>query len=236
MSQKSIYGQFCPLAMAAEFLCKRWTVLILRELLLGSVAFNDISRGVARMSRTLLSKRLKELELRGLVKKVIKPNNRNTCYELTVSGRSLSSVVFGIADWSQEWLHIEPSLEQVDPDHLLWSIRRSAQCISALPDPFIVHIFFPEQDTNHQNGWLIFENDSVELCIIDQDFDADVQIEASAETLTRIYMGWSSFSEMHESGKLILRGAKKYTKLAQQWFGRSRLANIKKQPMKLRVS
>ncbi|MBV1907980.1 MAG: helix-turn-helix transcriptional regulator [Kangiellaceae bacterium] len=236
MSDKPVYGQFCPLAMAAEFLCKRWMVLVLRELLLGSVTFNDIGRGVARMSRTLLSQRLKELEQRGLVKKIVKSNQRDTLYELTVSGRSLSSVVFGMAEWSQEWLHIEPSVEKVDTDHLLWSIRRSARPLVSLPETFIVHIFFPEQEPSHQNGWLIIEAKSVELCIADHGFDVDVQIEASAETLTKVYMGWIGFADAVASEELILHGPKLYTELAEEWFGRSRLAEIKKQPRELRVS
>ncbi len=236
MKSKSAYGQFCPLAMAAEFLCKRWTILILRELLLGSVSFNDISRGVARMSRTLLSKRLKELEFRGLVKKVVKSNNRDTCYELTVSGKSLSVVVFGMAEWSQEWLHIEPSLENVDADHLMWSIRRSARYHPDLPSTFIVHIFLSDQDAQHQNGWLIFEDGEIDLCIIDHDFEVDVQIDTTAVVLTKVWMGWSHFSDAVESGELKLKGPSAYTKIALKWLGQSRLASINKQPEELRVS
>ena len=83
MSSKTIYGQFCPLAMAVEFLCSRWTMLIFRELLLGSCSFNDISKGVARMSRTLLSDRLKELTDRGLITKQLTGKSRHPQYQLT---------------------------------------------------------------------------------------------------------------------------------------------------------
>ena len=188
------------------------------------------------MSRTLLSKRLKELEQRGLINKVVKRNQRDTYYELTISGRSLSTVVFGMADWSQEWLHIEPALEDVDTDHLLWSIRRSARYHPDLPHKFIAHIFFPDQKPQHQNGWLIFEDGEVELCIVDNDYEVDVQIEASGVTLTKVYMGWSQFDEEVNSGNLILRGPEKYTRSAEKWIGQSRLAGIKQQPKELRVS
>ena len=94
MSSKPSYHQFCPLAMAAEFLCSRWTMLILRELLLGSHSFNDISRGVARMSRTLLSARLKELTERGIITKEDVKSSAHAQYRLTPAGESLSSVVF----------------------------------------------------------------------------------------------------------------------------------------------
>jgi DNA-binding HxlR family transcriptional regulator len=236
MDEKSSYGQFCPLAMAAEFLCTRWTILVLRELLLGSVTFNDISRGVSRMSRTLLSKRLKELERRGIVKKTVEANQRDTHYELTIAGQSLSSVVFGMADWSQEWLHIEPSLKDLSVDHLLWSLRRSANYHPDLPEKFIVHLFFPEQPEVKRNGWLIFESDKVDLCIIDHGFEVDVQIEVSAETMTKVFMGWQEFSHAEKKGDLKLKGPKQFTRNAASWLGQSRLAIIKKQPLELRVS
>src|SRR5438105_14848365 len=60
MAQGS-YKQFCPVAMAAEILCTRWTVVLLRELIAGSTRFNDLRRGVPRMSPSLLSQRLKAL-------------------------------------------------------------------------------------------------------------------------------------------------------------------------------
>lgn len=236
MSSNITYGQFCPLAMAAEFLCKRWMMLILRELLLGSVSFNEISRGVARMSRTLLSKRLKELEQRGLVTKRIHNNQRDTQYTLTTSGKSLGSVVFGMADWSQEWLHMEPSLENLDVDHLTWSIRRSARVHPDLPSPFIAHILLSDQSKTHQNAWLIFDNETVELCIKDHDFEVDVQIVATTESLTKVYLGWSNFPDEIAKKQISMFGLKRYTSIADQWLGQSRLANIKKQPRDLRVS
>jgi DNA-binding HxlR family transcriptional regulator len=61
------YNQFCPVAMAAEILGSRWTLVLLRELLAGSTRFNELRRGVPRMSPALLSKRLKDLEAAGIV-------------------------------------------------------------------------------------------------------------------------------------------------------------------------
>jgi len=61
------YNQFCPVAMAAEILCTRWTIIVLRELVAGSTRFNELRRGVPRMSPALLSKRLKDLEAVGMV-------------------------------------------------------------------------------------------------------------------------------------------------------------------------
>ena len=236
MNKKSSYGQFCPLALAAEFLCSRWTILILRELLVGSKSFNDISRGVARMSRTLLSARLKELTERGIVTKQLKGDSRHAEYHLTKAGEALGSVVFGMADWSQEWLQLEPSLENLDADHLFWSLRRCAIPHKDLPNPFIVHIYLTDQTKKHQNAWLVFKDNEVELCIVDHNYDVDVQIEATTENLTRLFMGWSDFSESIRKKNVQLHGSRKYTDIAHKWLGRSRLATISKQPDELLVS
>jgi DNA-binding HxlR family transcriptional regulator len=236
MSSRNSYGQFCPLALAAEFLCSRWTMLILRELLLGSKSFNDISKGVARMSRTLLSARLKDLTERGIMIKALPENGRHAEYHLTNAGAALSSVVFGMADWSQEWLQLEPSLENIDADHLLWNLRRSARPHPSLPNPFVVHIYLSEQPKEHQNSWLVFKDNEVELCIIDHDFAVDVQIEATTRNLTKLYMCWSEVAAAIKSKEVVLRGPSCYTNIAQEWLGRSRLADIKKQPAEQLVS
>ena len=65
----SSYNQFCPVAMASEILGSRWTIVLLRELCAGSTRFNDLRRGVPRMSPALLSKRLKELEEQGVLRR-----------------------------------------------------------------------------------------------------------------------------------------------------------------------
>ena len=70
MQASGSYGQFCPVAMAAEIVCTRWTALVLREMFAGSTRFNDLRKGLPRMSPTLLSKRLKELEADGIVQRV----------------------------------------------------------------------------------------------------------------------------------------------------------------------
>ena len=141
MNHNSPYGQYCPLAMSSEFLCNRWTMLVLRELLFGSTGFNDISRGVPRMSRTLLSNRLKDLVERGIISRQTKQVGGQIHYKLTVAGQALGPVVMSMANWGQEWLVIEPSVENVDVGFLMWDIRRNAVPMPELPNQFIVEFF-----------------------------------------------------------------------------------------------
>lgn len=232
MSKTGSYGQYCPLALAAEFVCTRWSVLILRELMFGASSFNDISRGVSRMSRTLLSTRLKEFKSRGLITKQ-KQKHTYDQYQLTPAGHALCAVVKDMAMWSQEWLQIEPSLLDIDADHLMWNIRRSAKPHPELPTPFVVNFYMPEQKPKFQHTWLVFTQNEIELCIIDNNFNVDVQIEASVETLTKVYMGWQALNDAIQSKHLILRGKSQYLKLTSMWMGRSGLADIKRQPANL---
>lgn len=146
------YGQYCPLAMASEILCNRWTILVLRELLFGSTSFNDISRGVPRMSRTLLSKRLKELVQ---IAVIIKTTN--------LKGKALESVIIGMAGWGQEWLQTAHSLEDLDPRFLMWDIMRNAKNIEILPNPFIAHIHLSDVEDGLGDYWLVFEDECVDL-------------------------------------------------------------------------
>ncbi len=229
------YGQYCPLAMASEFLCNRWTLLIFRELLFGSTNFNDISRGVPRMSRTLLSTRLKELAHIGLIIRHEKRSTGQIEYALTQAGQALEPIVYSMACWGQEWLETEPSLENLDASFLMWDIRRNINIHPVLPDPFIVHFFLTDVAENKSEHWLIFENNEIDLCYINRGFSADVKIEVSAKTLTKIWMGWEDFDLAIKDKSLKLSGNKEYTDIAALWLGSSSVAHIKKRDEQLQV-
>jgi DNA-binding HxlR family transcriptional regulator len=125
-SERGSYGQFCPVAMAAEIFCNRWTALVMRELLCGTTRFNELRRGVPRMSPTLLSKRLKELEEAGVI--VAVPTNQYGVvdYKLTEAGEDLRGIVMALGFWGQRWVESTLSLKNLDPGLLMWDMRRTA--------------------------------------------------------------------------------------------------------------
>lgn len=229
------YGQYCPLAMSAEFLCNKWTMLLLREFLFGSKNFNDLSRGVPRMSRTLLSRRLKELVEIGIITRTENDNKNHTEYKLTEAGQALGPVVMSMASWGQEWLSIEPSLENIDASLLMWDIRRNTVPLAELPDPFIVHIFLTDVPENKSNHWLVYEKGNIDLCYVDKGFNVNVLIEVAAVKLTKIWMGWEDFQDAIDNEDMVLKGPKEYINLALKWFGQSSVSHIKKQPPLSRV-
>ncbi|RMF19681.1 MAG: transcriptional regulator [Gammaproteobacteria bacterium] len=220
--------------MSAEFLCTRWTLLILRELLFGSTSFNDISRGVPRMSRSLLSSRLKELIEVGVLEKR-EGGSGQSCYQLTPAGMALESVVLSMAGWGQKWLKVGPSLEALDVGLLMWDIRRNVKPMAALPNPFIVEFCLSGVPENQSRHWLVFKDDVVDLCHIDHGFDVDVVIEVEARKLTRVWMGWENMQAAIDRGEMQLKGRREYTQIACQWLGCSRVAKISKVPEAMRI-
>src|SRR6201995_3983983 len=93
------YQQLCPVAMAAEILCTRWTIVVLREMFAASPRFNELRRGVPRMSPALLSRRLKELEDSGIVSRAPSESSGVSEYHLTEAGRELRPLVEAFGIW-----------------------------------------------------------------------------------------------------------------------------------------
>ncbi|NNF02836.1 MAG: helix-turn-helix transcriptional regulator, partial [Rhodothermales bacterium] len=85
------YGQYCPLALATELLCQRWTILVISRLMDGCSTFSEIHRGVPRISPSMLSQRLKKLEEEGLLTK--RKLTKGYSYHLTEAGESLTEIV-----------------------------------------------------------------------------------------------------------------------------------------------
>jgi DNA-binding HxlR family transcriptional regulator len=220
----SAYKQFCPVAMAAETLCTRWTMLILRELLAGSTRFNDLRRGVPRMSPTLLSQRLKELEQAGIVERRAVPGEKGTFdYRLTESGRELKPVVEAMGFWGQRWVETRLSLKNLDPSLLMWDMRRNFNP-SPLPERRVVIQFLyrglPEAK---RRWWLVIDADgAVDLCWIDPGFEVDLYVSTDLRTMTAIWMGATTVER--ESSRIELVGDRALADTMQTWLGLSPFA------------
>lgn len=228
MDQNGSYGQYCPLSKTAEILSNRWTMLLLRELLFSSSTFNDLSRGLPLMSRSLLASRLKRLVEIGILDHSEGAHSIHRQYKLTEAGRELEPVVVTMAKWGQKWLKTNPSIENVDVTLLMWNIRQNTNPLSVLPNPFTVCFYLTDVPENNSQHWLVYENNEVDLFYIDKNLKTDVSIEVSAKKLTKIWMGWDDFDEAIKSEELIIEGPRKYTKITKKWLGQNSLAHIKK--------
>jgi len=224
------YQQFCPVAMAAEILCTRWTVVLLRELVAGSSRFNELRRGVPRMSPALLSKRLRELEGAGVVTREMRPEAQGTeAYSLTQAGRDLQPVIEAIGIWGQKWVETEPSLENLDPELLMWDMRRNLDTDPVPDRRVVIEFIYPELPEAQRKWWLIVETDrTVDLCHIDPGFDVDLYATVDLRTMTQIWMGLRSVSDAVDREALVLVGSQDLIRSMQSWLGLSPFARQEK--------
>jgi DNA-binding HxlR family transcriptional regulator len=218
------YNQFCPIAMAAEVLCTRWTMVLIRELIAGSTRFNDLRRGVPKMSPTLLSQRLKELEAAGIItRRELKSERGVFEYQLTEAGRDLRPVVEAIGFWGQKWIEAQLTLRNLDPSLLMWDMRRNLNP-TPLPDRrTVIQFLYPELPLSKRSWWLVVESGGdVDLCWSDPGFEVDLYVSTNLRTITAIWMGLTTVQKEQE--KIALTGNREIASTMQTWLGLSPFA------------
>jgi DNA-binding HxlR family transcriptional regulator len=223
-AKQGSYGQFCPVAMAAEIICSRWTALILREMLCGTTRFNDLRRGVPLMSPTLLSKRLKELTEAGVI--AVKRTGQQGVveYKLTEAGEDLRGVIMSLGTWGQRWVESSLSLKNLDPSLLMWDMRRHL-VPALLPDRrCTVKFSYPELGGSRKSWWIVNEGGEVDLCSVDPGYDIDLYVSSSLHSMTAVWMGVSTLKAEIEAGNITLTGDKAVARSMQQWLGLSPFA------------
>lgn len=192
------YGQYCPVSRAVEVLGERWTLLILREMLVGASRFNDIARANPGLSRTLLSKRLRQLERHGLVDHI------GDQYRLTPAGQDLRAVVFGLGEWSARWLFRDPRDSELDPELLMWWVHTRLD-FSEFPDRRMVLAFrFRDHPSRF---WILRDAQGVSICQHDPGFGIDASIEGDLSTMYQVWLGRVALRTAVRDGRLELQGA-----------------------------
>jgi DNA-binding HxlR family transcriptional regulator len=232
MAGKKGYGQFCPIAIAAEILAERWMPLVIRELLCGSTRFNDLQRGVPRMSSALLARRLKELQFAGIVERR-RGAGGGFEYHLTPAGKELFPVVENMGIWAQRWLrHDLVETANLDSDLLMWDIRRTVAG-RALPHGrrYVVEFRLSGVPISRRRYWLVFEGGIVDLCYRDPGFDVDLFVEANLRALTQIWLGHIPIDHAIGDGRLRLDGSRGEIAAFRSWFALSTFAPAGRAPM-----
>ena len=222
------YGQFCPVAKASEVVAERWTPLVLRELLCGSQRFNDLHRGVPLMSRTLLTRRLRELEDAGVIeRRATSPGAWE--YHLTPAGEELRPIIEQLGAWGHRWVRRDVEGNDLDPSLLMWDVRRRIDR-SALPDRRVVVRFdlrgVPRAHSAQRTWWLVLEPGEVDLCLKDPGFPVDVTVDADLTALTRVWMGRLALAEAGRSGHVRTEGPRALVRAFPDWLGLSTFATV----------
>lgn len=224
------YNQFCPVAMAAEILCTRWTIVLLRELVAGSTRFNELRRGVPRMSPALLSKRLKDLETAGIVSRTPLPGDPELFeYRLSAAGQELRRVIEAVGEWGQRWVTTESSLGKLDVNLLMWDMRRNLDPRPLPTRRSVVQLIYSDLPETRRNWWLIIDpGEETDLCSVDPGFDVDLYLVTDLRTMTEIWMGYIPVARAKADGRLVATGSRELEAHLQTWLGLSPFARFEK--------
>ncbi|NBC47384.1 MAG: transcriptional regulator [Gammaproteobacteria bacterium] len=219
------YAQFCPIAKATEVLGQRWMLLVLRELLCGSRQFNDIHRGVPKMSRALLVKRLRELEAEGMVARS-EGSGGHLEYHLTAAGEALRPIVMSLGEWGKRWVGTGIAPQDLDASLVMWDVQRRI-ARDALPDHKVVIKFrFVDAPRRDQQFWLMLEPEDVDLCLKDPGYEVDLIATSDVATFTKIWLGDLGFRQAVQDGDFRLTGPRELRRSFPDWLRLSPFATI----------
>jgi DNA-binding HxlR family transcriptional regulator len=217
------YGQFCPVAKAMELLDERWTMLVVREMLLGSCHFNDLRRGVPKMSPALLSKRLKTLVRAGVVART--DTDGRTAYVLTDRGKELADVVDALGRWGVRWIG-ELGDADLDPHLLMWDIRRSIAVTAWPPGRTTLAFRLSGVAPHSARWWLVVGDGEADVCDVDPGFEVTATVQADLRNLTRLWRGDIGWQRALLDGSVAISGPAEVRRAVPGWLGQSRLAAV----------
>jgi DNA-binding HxlR family transcriptional regulator len=210
------YAQYCPIVRAVELLGDRWTLLIVRDMLIGASRFNELARGLPGLSRALLSRRLRQLVNGGLV--VRTPDG----YALTRAGSDLRPLVFGLADWGARYAFGDPRPEELDPELLMWWMHGRIDT-GALTQRAVVQV---EITDRRRKYWLVLEPGDASVCYTDPGFEIDAVLTADLATLYRMWEGEIDLLDAVRAGDIDLTGARWVVRGLPDWLRLSPVAPI----------
>ena len=221
--QGSSYGQYCPIARALDVLGERWSLLIVRDMIVGATRFNDLARGLPRLSRSLLTKRLRQLERAGIVERL------GSQYLLTEAGRGLEPIVFGLGEWGAQWSFDDPDPEELDAQLLVWWMHTRLDTSHLPGTRNVVHIKFTDDS---RRFWIVIESGEPSVCMFDPGFDVDVAIVSDVSSLYQVWNGRVPLSEAVRAGRLEFLGQTSLTRRMPAVLRLSPVASIvaSKQP------
>lgn len=217
------YGQFCPVAKAMELLDERWTLLVVRELMCGSRHFNDLRRGLPRMSPALLSKRLRSLESAGVIQR--REEGHRVHYQLSRAGKELEPIVEALGSWGIRWVP-EIGDEDLDPHLLMWDIHRNI-AVEALPEGrTVLHFEFTDVPPASSRWWIVVNAQDIDVCDADPGFEVRVAVRSGLRTLTRVWRGDLAWTAALRTGGLELQGASAARRALPDWLKLSSFATV----------
>ncbi len=220
------YGQFCPIAKAAEVFCERWTPLVIRNIAVGAHRFTDIHRGVPMMSTSLLSRRLKQLEAEGIIDRRKAEKAQHWEYRLTECGAEFVPLLGLLGTWGQRWSRRDLQEGELDLGLLTWGLEYSIDPTAFGPARKVVLLTFTDVPAHKARHWFVCEDGTLEYCVTDPGFEVDLYLSATLRDLTAVYRGDISVAQALDSGRLEADGSRKLVAALKGWLNLGPLADI----------
>jgi DNA-binding HxlR family transcriptional regulator len=215
------YGQACPIAKAAEVICERWTPLVLRELMNGSRLYNEIAAGVPLMSRTLLARRLRELQDAGVISVAPKRNGRGSEYQLTAAGEAIRPIIESLGMWSQRWSGADIDLGDVDDKFLPWGLRRILRSTVLGKRRLVLRLDFhglKGSRVARRSWWVVIDAEDVDVCFKDPGFEVEVTISADLATFVRVLLGREALANALRARAIRFYGPRELVRELPGWL------------------
>ncbi|MGC5019230.1 winged helix-turn-helix transcriptional regulator [Micromonospora sp. DT47] len=219
----SSYHQFCPVSKAMELLDGRWTMLIVRELVSGSERFNELRRGLPRLSPALLSRRLHELTVAGIVRR--EADGAEVRYVLTAAGRELRPIVEALGVWGVRWVG-EIGDEDLDPKLLLWDMHRHVDHAVVPVGRTVVQFRFTDVRARQRDWWMVITPTEADVCDADPGFPLAVTVHASLRALIDVWRGSGTWADALRGGTVEVQGPEALRRAVPRWFTLSPLASV----------
>jgi DNA-binding HxlR family transcriptional regulator len=221
------YGQICPVAKTAEVLGERWTLLIIRELVLGTTRFNDFQRALSQISPTLLAKRLNQLQEAGLVVRKTTPDQRRPEYYPTAAGKELEPIIVGLGKWGMRWARGQMNDDELDVEMLTYDLQRRIDG-TQLPGGRTVIKFVFRKLPKFGHWWIVIEPDgSRVLCVHNPRLPVDIEVTTDLRSMSHIWAGDMDIRMARETGRLELKGDPTLVRTISSWLRPGMFAHIR---------
>ncbi|WP_195819257.1 winged helix-turn-helix transcriptional regulator [Roseobacter sp. MH60115] len=224
------YNQFCPIAKATEILGEKWTILIVREILLGSTRFNELQRGLGDISPALLTNRLKMLEGKGMIARRRISGQRGYEYFPTEACKALLPVIISLGEWALLWARHTILDSDFDVEFLMFCLERSIDPSKLIGGETVIKFRFTDL-AEQPNWWLLVQNGKAQVCLKDPGKDVNVYFDGSVRTMHDVWMGDRTYKDAMKSGDLSIQGDPALTRNVQSWLTPAHYVNAKRAPI-----
>jgi DNA-binding HxlR family transcriptional regulator len=223
------YGQICPVAKTAEVLGERWTLLIVRELVLGTTRFNDFQRALPQISPTLLAKRLSQLQEAGLVIRKTTHGQRRCEYHPAAAGKELKPIIEGLGTWGMRWARGQMNDDELDVEMLMYDLQRRID-ETQLPGGRNVIKFVFRKLPKFAHWWIVVEADGKRvLCLHNPRLPVDVEVTTDLRTLNEFWAGDIDLRLARETGRVELKGDPTLVRTISSWLRPGMFSHIRPQ-------